>query len=154
MMRRTSTKDDRINVVGTKGCPLLANIDSICKTEAEGHGSSSSKSKNNPMHSMMAEARRLYDEGFAESHQSGSYELMHAVRKIERKGGFGLGGGADMVNRLQKVVDGADTLDLSNTPTVDELVQHLTTFFGSPSCRLLHIEYVLYFCKLIISHEL
>ena len=133
---RTSMVDDRIKVVGTKGCPLLANIGSIDKREAEGFGSSLKSRRENPMHSMLEEARRL--------ETSGGSKLMQAVKEIEKKGGFGLGGGADMIHRLQKVVDGADTLDLSNTPTVDELVKHLIEFLSSSSCELLHIEYVIY----------
>lgn len=93
-----------------------------------------------PTTSALDEAKDLYEKQFRATHASGKFEFMKGLRDLQDRGGFGLDGGSQMLERLQTVADGGRILDLNQTATVDQLLEQLILFLPSKDCHLTSID--------------
>ena len=118
------------NIQGTAGCILLRSVEPIDLF--------SRPSRKTTKESDLEAAERMAQEKVRRPGRT----FLKKINELSTSGGFGIFGSENMISLLEPITDGGIELDLSHTPTVDDLLLYLTEFIVSEESHLLHLKYV------------
>ena len=121
------------SVQGLVGCPLLSTVMPIDRALAEyGPGTITFKAE---VESLYEETKRLK----IEAHQTNLDRFIEKVKDLKLRGAFGLVGGEEMLQRFEVIGKGNPHVDLSNSATVDPILQAMIPVLTDSKC---HIQFL------------